>query len=46
MLVPGKADVLLDVAHNPAGAWALRAALSSLGYAESDTENGCSSSGA
>jgi dihydrofolate synthase/folylpolyglutamate synthase len=35
MLVPGKADVLLDVAHNPAGAWALRAALSSLGYAES-----------
>jgi dihydrofolate synthase/folylpolyglutamate synthase len=28
--VPGKADVLLDVAHNPAGAWALRAALSSL----------------
>ncbi len=28
--VPGKADVLLDVAHNPAGAWALRAALSAL----------------
>ncbi len=28
--VPGKAEVLLDVAHNPAGAWALRAALSSL----------------
>ena len=28
--VPGKAAVLLDVAHNPAGAWALRAALSSL----------------
>lgn len=27
---PGKAPVLLDVAHNPAGAWALRAALSSL----------------
>jgi dihydrofolate synthase/folylpolyglutamate synthase len=25
---PGHADVLLDVAHNPAGAWALRAALS------------------
>jgi dihydrofolate synthase/folylpolyglutamate synthase len=28
--VPGKTDVLMDVAHNPAGAWALRAALSSL----------------
>ncbi|MGA8530490.1 MAG: folylpolyglutamate synthase/dihydrofolate synthase family protein [Acidobacteriaceae bacterium] len=28
--IPGKADVLFDVAHNPAGAWALRAALSSL----------------
>ncbi|MBV8629370.1 MAG: bifunctional folylpolyglutamate synthase/dihydrofolate synthase [Silvibacterium sp.] len=27
---PGRADVLLDVAHNPAGAWALRAALSHL----------------
>ncbi|MGB9148356.1 MAG: folylpolyglutamate synthase/dihydrofolate synthase family protein, partial [Acidobacteriaceae bacterium] len=27
---PGKADVLLDVAHNPAGAWALRAAVSAL----------------
>jgi dihydrofolate synthase/folylpolyglutamate synthase len=27
---PGKADILFDVAHNPAGAWALRAALSSL----------------
>ncbi len=26
--VPGKPDVILDVAHNPAGAWALRAALS------------------
>lgn len=26
----GRADVLLDVAHNPAGAWALRAALSHL----------------
>jgi dihydrofolate synthase/folylpolyglutamate synthase len=35
MQVAGKADVLLDVAHNPAGAWALRAALSSLGYGES-----------
>jgi dihydrofolate synthase/folylpolyglutamate synthase len=35
MQVAGRADVLLDVAHNPAGAWALRAALSSLGYAES-----------
>ncbi|MFY9748483.1 MAG: folylpolyglutamate synthase/dihydrofolate synthase family protein [Acidobacteriaceae bacterium] len=35
MQVAGKADVLLDVAHNPAGAWALRAALSSLGFAES-----------
>jgi dihydrofolate synthase/folylpolyglutamate synthase len=30
IVVPGKADLLLDVAHNPAGAWALRAALSSL----------------
>lgn len=28
--IPGKADVLFDVAHNPAGAWALRAALSSI----------------
>jgi len=28
--VPGRADVLLDVAHNPAGAWALRSALSHL----------------
>ncbi|MHB8817331.1 MAG: bifunctional folylpolyglutamate synthase/dihydrofolate synthase, partial [Steroidobacteraceae bacterium] len=28
--VPGKAPVVLDVAHNPAGAWALRAALSSI----------------
>ena len=28
--VSGRADVLLDVAHNPAGAWALRAALSHL----------------
>jgi dihydrofolate synthase / folylpolyglutamate synthase len=27
---PGRADVLLDVAHNPAGAWALRSALSHL----------------
>ena len=26
----GKADVLIDVAHNPAGAWALRSALSHL----------------
>jgi dihydrofolate synthase / folylpolyglutamate synthase len=25
---PGQAEVLLDVAHNPAGAWALRSALS------------------
>jgi dihydrofolate synthase / folylpolyglutamate synthase len=25
--VPGHADVVMDVAHNPAGAWALRAAL-------------------
>lgn len=25
---PGRADVLMDVAHNPAGAWALRSALS------------------
>jgi dihydrofolate synthase/folylpolyglutamate synthase len=28
--IPGKAQVLIDVAHNPAGAWALRAALSSI----------------
>ena len=28
--VPGCAPVLLDVAHNPAGAWALRAAVSAL----------------
>jgi dihydrofolate synthase/folylpolyglutamate synthase len=28
--IPGKADVLLDVAHNPAGIWTLRAALSAL----------------
>jgi len=28
--IPGQAEVILDVAHNPAGAWALRAALSSL----------------
>jgi len=27
---PGLADVLVDVAHNPAGVWALRSALSSL----------------
>lgn len=27
---PGQADVLVDVAHNPAGAWALRSALSLL----------------
>ena len=27
---PDRADVLLDVAHNPAGAWALRAAISRL----------------
>ena len=25
--VPGRADVVMDVAHNPAGVWALRAAL-------------------
>lgn len=30
LAVPGKGGVLLDVAHNPAGAWALRAAVSSL----------------
>ncbi len=36
--VPGKADVLLDVAHNPAGAWALRAAISAL--AEPGPESG------
>lgn len=30
---PGSPEVVLDVAHNPAGAWALRSALSSL-YAE------------
>lgn len=28
--IPGRADVLVDVAHNPAGAWALRSALSAL----------------
>ncbi|HLJ77391.1 MAG TPA: folylpolyglutamate synthase/dihydrofolate synthase family protein [Acidobacteriaceae bacterium] len=28
--IPGRARVLLDVAHNPAGAWTLRAALSAL----------------
>lgn len=28
--IPGKETVLLDVAHNPAGAWALRAALSAM----------------
>ena len=28
--VPGHSDILLDVAHNPAGAWALRSALSHL----------------
>jgi dihydrofolate synthase / folylpolyglutamate synthase len=28
--IPGQPDVLLDVAHNPAGAWALRSALSHL----------------
>jgi len=27
-LIPGAPDVVLDVAHNPAGAWALRSALS------------------
>jgi len=32
--IPGKPDVLLDVAHNPAGAWALRAAVSSFENAE------------
>ena len=32
--VADKADVLLDVAHNPAGAWALRAAVSSLQNSE------------
>jgi dihydrofolate synthase / folylpolyglutamate synthase len=30
LMQTGRADVLLDVAHNPAGAWALRAALSHL----------------
>ncbi len=29
--IPGCAPVLLDVAHNPAGAWALRAAVSAIG---------------
>jgi dihydrofolate synthase/folylpolyglutamate synthase len=41
--VPGKTDVLMDVAHNPAGAWALRAALSTLEDASlrnSDTRSG------
>jgi dihydrofolate synthase/folylpolyglutamate synthase len=30
LLTRGRADALLDVAHNPAGAWALRSALSHL----------------
>ena len=30
LTAPGHADVLLDVAHNPAGSWALRSALSHL----------------
>jgi len=30
IVIAGRAEILLDVAHNPAGAWALRAALSSL----------------
>lgn len=28
--IPGRAKVLLDVAHNPAGAWTLRAAISAM----------------
>jgi len=35
LAAPGHADVLLDVAHNPAGAWALRSALSHLDPAPS-----------
>jgi dihydrofolate synthase/folylpolyglutamate synthase len=31
LALPGLPEVLLDVAHNPAGAWTLRSALSSLG---------------
>jgi dihydrofolate synthase/folylpolyglutamate synthase len=38
--VAEKADVLLDVAHNPAGAWALRAALSSLEDADKGSGRG------
>jgi dihydrofolate synthase / folylpolyglutamate synthase len=37
MTVAGRADVLLDVAHNPAGAWALRAALNGIAPAEGGT---------
>jgi dihydrofolate synthase/folylpolyglutamate synthase len=33
----GRADVLLDVGHNPAGAWALRAAVSHLDHGQSLT---------
>ena len=35
--VPGSPELLLDVAHNPAGAWALRAALSAR-YGGSETQ--------
>ncbi len=31
IILPGQPRIILDVAHNPAGAWALRAALSALG---------------
>ena len=38
--IPGKPDVLLDVAHNPAGAWALRAALSALDQPNEESGSG------
>ncbi|HEV2280212.1 MAG TPA: folylpolyglutamate synthase/dihydrofolate synthase family protein [Acidobacteriaceae bacterium] len=34
--IPGAAKVLLDVAHNPAGAWTLRAAISAMTQDESE----------
>jgi len=40
--VPGRADVWLDVAHNPAGAWALRAALSAMSEKDDGSANGSS----
>ncbi|HEX4066603.1 MAG TPA: folylpolyglutamate synthase/dihydrofolate synthase family protein [Acidobacteriaceae bacterium] len=40
--VRGRADVWLDVAHNPAGAWALRAALSAMREQDDGSANGSS----